>query len=348
MSAHRILIVEDQRAVSRLLHSALETLEHDLQVVEVPSGEEAVLDASRNKVDLLVADYRLPGITGIELMKKIRDHHREMRVILITGLTDSKVRKAAEEAGADAFFIKPVSIADFLAAVERTLGLTQTVLPGVPVAAGETDVRTRLSDLLSGLRQELQASAAILLNDRGRIQARAGDLPDNSIEVSLTASLMAIYSAGQKVSRLVGQRIPSNWHVFDGGDYDLIFAPAGTTHAMLVAGKELASEKKLLDTVRIFSAARESIEQTLQAMVSPAPPVEVGPPPATVEGGLPPDRDKSLEPLLRQAGKKMKPEEIDAFWSEAADKQEPAPTKPDVISYEQARKLGLAPEDEKP
>ena len=74
MVAYRILIVEDQREVSLLLRSALQTLEHDLEVVEIPSGEEAILDASRNKVDLLVTDYRLAGITGIELMRKVRSH----------------------------------------------------------------------------------------------------------------------------------------------------------------------------------------------------------------------------------------------------------------------------------
>ena len=47
MSSHRILIVEDQREVSRLLRSALETLEAELEVVEIPSGEEAILYSSR-------------------------------------------------------------------------------------------------------------------------------------------------------------------------------------------------------------------------------------------------------------------------------------------------------------
>ncbi|NTW38138.1 MAG: response regulator [Syntrophobacteraceae bacterium] len=53
MASYRVLIVEDQREISRLLRSALETLEHDIQVVEAPSGEEAILDASRHRVDLL-------------------------------------------------------------------------------------------------------------------------------------------------------------------------------------------------------------------------------------------------------------------------------------------------------
>src|SRR5512140_19136 len=152
MPPFRILIVEDQREVSRLLRSALETLEHKMDVYEIPSGEEAILFSSRNPVDLLVSDFRLPGMSGIELMKKICKYHPEMKVILITGQTDPKVRKAVAEAGADAFFIKPVPMADFLDAVERHLGLVETILPPEPISAEVTEEKTRaLPDQLSEL-----------------------------------------------------------------------------------------------------------------------------------------------------------------------------------------------------
>ena len=127
-----ILIVDDQREVSRLLKSALETIEHGLDVVEAPSGEEAILEASRRKIDLLVADFRLPGITGVELTKKMQARNPAMKVILITGVTDPKVREDIAKAGADAYFTKPVPMADFLDAVERTLGLVRTILPSSP------------------------------------------------------------------------------------------------------------------------------------------------------------------------------------------------------------------------
>ena len=90
---HRVLIVDDQREVSRLLRSALETIEQGLDVTEAPSGEEAMLEASRSKIDLLIADYRLPGITGLELMKKIRARHPQAGVIIITGVTDPRARR---------------------------------------------------------------------------------------------------------------------------------------------------------------------------------------------------------------------------------------------------------------
>jgi len=345
MAAYRILIVEDQREISHLLRMALETLEHKLEVVEIPSGEEAILDASRNMVDLLVTDFRLAGITGIELMRKVRSHRPEAKVILITGLTDRKVRKEVAEAGADAFFLKPIPIADFLDAVERHLGLVETMLPAEPISEEEAGERQSLADLLTGLRQELDAVAVLLLNDRGRIQARAGDLPDSSTEVSLTASLMAIFSAGQKVSHLMGQTPPSNWHIFKGGEYDLVFAPVGTTHAMLAAGHGLAAQERVLNTSHLFSDFGQKIEQALEAMDVPLVPY-IKPHTAPLpEAPAAPSADE-LEPLLRQAKKKLKPEEADAFWTTATVKHKAAP-KSDVLSYDQAQQLGLTPKEDK-
>lgn len=342
MSLHRILIVEDQREVSRLLRSALETLEYDLKVVEIPSGEEAILDSSRNKVDLVVSDYRLPGMTGIELMHKVHKFHPQAKFILVTGQTDPAIRREVAEAGADAFFIKPVPMADFLDAVERHLNLVETILPPEPIMAEEKEIRRGLPDLLAGLRQELAATTVLILNDSGRILARAGDLPDNENEVALISSLLSIHSAGQKVSRLVGQKIASNWCVFDGGIYDLVFAPVGLNHAMLVIGKGIAGGERVMKTVDIFSAARKNIEQvigeTMQGFSAIQEPLPI-PAEAVEQGG------KELEPLFKDAKKKLKTTEVNEFWNKAAGEHK-APSKPDMLSYEQAKQLGLAPEDE--
>jgi CheY-like chemotaxis protein len=343
MPSYRILIVEDQREVSRLLRSALETLEHEISIVESPSGEEAILDSSRNAVDLLVSDYRLPGMSGIELMKKVRKYHPEMKVILITGQTDPRVRKEVAEAGADAFFIKPVPMADFLDAVERHLGLVETILPPEPIASeDDVEIQRSLPDLLAHLRQEMEATAVLLLNDTGRVLARAGDLPDSNYEISLLSSLLSIYSAGQKVSRLIGQKVASNWYIFDGGQYDLVFAPVGATHAMLVIGKGLANESRVLRTVDSFSAARRPLEEALGESPSgtDATREPITAPMEAVEQG-----NKELEPLFKEAKKKLKPAEVNEFWDKAANKHK-APAKPDMLSYDQAKQLGLAPKDE--
>ncbi len=231
-----------------------------MEVVEIPSGEEAILYSSRNPVDLLVSDFRLPGMSGIELMKKIRKYHPEMKVILITGQTDPKVRKEVAEAGADAFFIKPVPMADFLDAVERHLGLVETILPPEPIARTVTpEPSLSLPDLLTRLRADLHAMAVFLIADTGRVLVRAGDLPDSNDEISLLSSLLSIYSAGQKVS-------PSDRPK---GLLELVYLrwrsiticslpPVGLAHAMLVIGEKLAEENQVRKTVDIFTAARKA------------------------------------------------------------------------------------------
>jgi CheY-like chemotaxis protein len=350
MVARRILIVEDQHEVSRLLRSALETLEFELEVVEIPSGEEAILDSSRNKIDLLVSDYRLPGMTGIELMHKVQKNNPQAKIILVTGQADPKIRKEVAEAGADAFFIKPVPIADFLDAVERHLGLVGTMLPPEPIAVDELEIQRGLPDLLAGLRQELAATAVLLLNDTGQILARAGDLPDRDNEVALISSLLSIYNAGQKVTHLTGQKMASNWYIFEGGKYDLVFSPVGLTHAMLVIGIGIAGNDQVSKTVNIFSAARKNIEPvigetaqgnlaTQEPLITPLPRARAG----TTE--VVEQSTKELEPLFKGAKKKLKPAEVNEFWSKAIDKHK-TPSKPDMLSYEQAKQLGLTPEDE--
>jgi DNA-binding response OmpR family regulator len=343
MSSYRILIVEDQREVSRLLHSALDTLEYELEIAEIPSGEEAILDSSRNPVDLLVSDFRLAGITGIELMRKVRMYRPKVKVILITGLTDPKIRKQVAEAGADAFFIKPVPIADFLDSVERHLGVVETILPPELIAPVEPEeLLPNLPDLLVHLRQDMEASAVLLLSDTGHVLARAGDLPESGNETSLLSSLLSIHSAGQKVARLIGQKNATNWYVFKGDQYDMIFAPVGGLHAMLVIGKGLADEALVLKKMGIFTEACKTIESALGEN-PPGFPETQEPLPQVLEGVEQSMRE--MAPLFKEARRKLKTAEVNEFWEKAAD-QHKTPTDPDMLSYDQARQLGLAPQDE--
>ena len=95
-----------------------------------------MLEASRKKIDLLVADYLLPGISGVELMRKVRARNPELKVIFISGVTERKARNEMLSAGAVAVFDKPIPMADFLDAVERCLadvnGRACTVAHGIP------------------------------------------------------------------------------------------------------------------------------------------------------------------------------------------------------------------------
>lgn len=346
MAAPTVLLVDDQRDIVRLLHSTLQTLGHQLDIIDAPSGEEALLEASRKKIDLLVADYLLPGISGVELMRKVKARNADLKVIFISGVTERKARSEMLSGGAVAVFDKPIPMADFLDAVERSLGLVRTIFP--PESSKEAEAhRQTLSELLGGFRQKIKADAVFLISDRGRVLARAGDLYDSSMEVSLLSALMAIYSAGLKVSRFIHQETPDNYHVFRGGDHDLILIPVNSAHALLLAGRDLARADRMLKTVEGMLFVRGDVENVLQSL-------GVAPVPIAAEAAIPeseplpltpqePEPEVDLDALFASAGQKAPVKDIDAFWDEAVEKTSKIPTNPDVISFEEASKLGLTP-----
>src|SRR5512147_1174668 len=329
MTVPCILLVDDQRDIVRLLHATLQTLGHTLDIVDAPSGEEALLEASRRKVDLLVSDYLLPGISGVELMRKIRVRNPEMKVIFISGMTERKARSEMLGAGAVAIFDKPIPMADFLDAVERSLGLVQTIFP--PESGKDAEEhRQTLSELLGGFRQKLKADAVFLISDRARVLARAGDLYDSSMEVSMLSALMAIYSASLKVARFIHQENLENYHVFRGGDHDLLLIPVDTTHALLLAGKELAKSDRILQTVEGMLFVRGDVENVLRSL-------GVAPEPIATEAAVPaseaveaepmfesevaePEPEVDVDALFASASKNAKVQDLDAFWDDAIEK----------------------------
>jgi CheY-like chemotaxis protein len=351
MSTPCILLVDDQRDIVRLLHATLQTLGHTLDIVDAPSGEEALLEASRRKVNLLVADYLLPGISGVELMRKVKVRNPELKVIFISGMTDRKARDEMLGAGAVAIFDKPIPLADFLDAVERGLGLVRTIFP--PESGKEAEHRQSLSELLSGFRQKIKADAVFLISDRARVLARAGDLYDSSMEVSLLSALMAIYAAGLKVTRFIRQERPENFHVFRGGDHDLILIPVDVSHALLLAGKGLANNDRLMQTVEGMLFVRGDVENVLRslgvmpesvALETAVPAMEAGEPvPLAVEEFAEPEPDVDLDALFASADKTARVQDLDAFWDDAVEKVGNLPINRDVITFEEARKLGLDP-----
>lgn len=356
-----VLIVDDQRDILRLLRSTLETLKNaEIKIFEAPSGEEALFASARHKVDLLISDFKLPGMSGLELMHKVRVRHPEAKVILISGTTERKVREEMLNAGALAVFDKPIPLADFLDVVERGLGLVQTIFPPQKAEGKIEERHARISDLLANFRQDIKAEAVFLLNDRGLIQARTGKLRDDSMEVSLVSSLMAIHSASLKVARHNHQENLDLYHVFTHGDHDLLFIPVTPMYALLVAGNALANEEHILETINSLLALRTQAERSLKSMgvtgelhvdekdltASTAAPGHGTKKMTEKTVDAPPSPE--MEALLKGAAvKKAKADDMDDFWSQAAEKHGSRPVNSDVISLEEARKLGLIPGDGK-
>src|SRR5512137_3024001 len=126
MGPYRLLVVEDNHEVRRMVAASLRTLGEEIEVLDVPSAEEAMVVCSSQPIDLVVIDLRLPGMSGFDLVTRLRRRKPEPKIILVTGVEDESTRKQVAEAEVAAYFFKPLDINTFLEAVKRALSASDT------------------------------------------------------------------------------------------------------------------------------------------------------------------------------------------------------------------------------
>lgn len=359
MTLHHILIVDDSLELGRLLQASVRTLDPEYKVMLVPSAEEAMLEVTRPQLSLLVADVRLPGMSGFELAKKARARHPGLKLIFITGMTDTSVQQQAIDAGADFFFHKPMHMPEFLDAVETCLG--KPAIPPVEAPAQPVQPELfvdRLAGELTDLRHALGAQTAYLLDADGRTVARAGEVTGETLEEAWMPLIMAAVSTGDKLARQLGSDQPGGVQVVRGELYELAFAPLGTLTAVMVFNRGKRETRLALACSELL-ALQQSFGRPLEAAPLPVveeetprsvvevpaaliPEPEIMPAEAAAEAPLEGEEEfAALFDSKRKAGFKKK--ELDEFWEKASRLQTGSLRTKDALSYDQARQLGLAP-----
>jgi two-component system response regulator FixJ len=119
-SAASLFVIDDQEAVRAALGEMLRVLGYR---VETYASADAFLEAfSGPRPGCIVADVRMPGMDGIELVRELSRRGIALPVVLISGHGDVRMAVAAIKAGAEDFIEKPVDDAHLLAAINRCLG----------------------------------------------------------------------------------------------------------------------------------------------------------------------------------------------------------------------------------
>jgi DNA-binding NarL/FixJ family response regulator len=115
----RVVIVDDHPVV-RFGLSAIITLQPDMEVAgEAGSGEEACTICAERAVDVVLMDLRLPGLSGVDAIRKIRAASPDIRVIVLTTYEGDEDIRRALAAGAQAYLLKGMSHTDVTAAIRK-------------------------------------------------------------------------------------------------------------------------------------------------------------------------------------------------------------------------------------
>lgn len=326
MADPRVLLVDDQRQVTRMLRSSLELSGRSYEILDVGSAEEALREMERGPIDLVVTDLRLPEMTGLELIARIRQNHTGLRAILVTGQPTRQVEAQARALGVVAFIPKPVSTTLFLNAVDRALSPASEGIEAAEIS-GE---KARAAERLMTMRRELGAQAALLVTLEGRLLLRAGDEDAQELDAAVGRAVSAM-AASMAAGQQVGSGRPVSFLYLEGHPLSLYLTNVGADHVLAIG---FAARQEAWQMGAIFHYARRIVDELIEVLqtLEPAEPGAETAPGPRQEAPSAADEPPTTPRAIRE------------FWDEAAaGSAGQAPGKEGALSYEEARKLGLIP-----
>jgi DNA-binding response OmpR family regulator len=123
MAAQHILLVEDEVKLARFIELELES--EGYRVTVAHDGMSGLSLLRESEPDLAILDWMLPGLTGVELCRRLRSTGIKIPVILLTAKDEVGDRVTGLDAGADDYLVKPFSIEELLARIRAHLRRTQ-------------------------------------------------------------------------------------------------------------------------------------------------------------------------------------------------------------------------------
>src|SRR5712664_1503817 len=119
----RILIVDDDAGQRSLLDSFLRSQGFD--TVPVASGERALELLRSEEINMMISDVRMPGISGLETLRRARQQHAVLPVLLVTAYADIREAVGAMRDGAVNYLAKPIDLDELLASVQQAAGISE-------------------------------------------------------------------------------------------------------------------------------------------------------------------------------------------------------------------------------
>jgi DNA-binding NtrC family response regulator len=119
MPRGRVLVVDDEEPIRTLLFNLLTN--HDYEVETAGDGEEALQKYAQGRFDVVVSDLVMPKMDGLRLLKEIKIKDPRAIFLVITGFPSVETGVEAMKAGAYDYIIKPFSLADLQAKIDRAL-----------------------------------------------------------------------------------------------------------------------------------------------------------------------------------------------------------------------------------
>ena len=156
-----VLVVDDEPSICDILARTVETLGYPWQVS--PSGDQALREMCSRDFALVLSDIRMPGVDGLELLRRVISHHPHTAFIMITAVADVETAVSALRMGAYDYIVKPFDIDDVTERIESALIRRQQALDAERYRAElERELAERTADARQMFLGAVQSLAAAL------------------------------------------------------------------------------------------------------------------------------------------------------------------------------------------
>lgn len=260
MAPKHILIVDDEPKVGYFLGRALELTNKECKVSRAHSGEEALDILDRSKVDLLITDLRMPGISGLELIHWVKASSPKTRIILITAYGSDKVQAEAQRLKIYHYITKPFNVREFTEVVGDALEQMAVTKPGFIIFSDQAF--EKIATRLKALREDIGARCIFLADAQGQRLVEVG-----STKQINSTMLLALLAGGLATSAELARQFnggeSANLNFQKGEYYDIYSANVGD-NLIIAMLFERRTQKSRVGMVWLYT--RRAIEDLLTTL----------------------------------------------------------------------------------
>ncbi len=200
MGAKHILIVDDEESILTVLKGSLKKMGADYQVTTATDGFTALDRLKEREFDLVISDYRMAEMDGMELLEAVRYLQPQAHIIMMTAYHNSILASEVRKLQAYRYLTKPLQINEFRQVIREALGVTTAPSKSILVLSDER--YQHLNRLLEQLRVDVSARCIFLTDAEGGTIARTGDtekMPIEQVASLLGGGIATLLEAGRVI-----------------------------------------------------------------------------------------------------------------------------------------------------
>ncbi len=198
-----IMIVDDEQPVLMVRKNSLKRIDPENQVITASNGLLALEQLTKHSFKIIITDYKMAGMNGLELLDQIKAQQPSARVILMTAYGNTELQTEALRKQAYRYLTKPFELVTFRQVIKDALDDFAINRPGILMLSDER--YRQINEILVRLQSDVGARCTFLIDPDGHVITRTGQISEIPI-----AQIASLISAGVASLIEVGHMMDGN------------------------------------------------------------------------------------------------------------------------------------------